>query len=641
MTSASNLPKISIISPSYNQGKYLERSINSVLNQKYPSLEYFIVDGESSDNSIEIIKQYEHHLSHWVSEPDQGQADALRKGFNWATGDILGWLNSDDCLEPGALEFIGRVFTENPDLDWIIANDVVEIDGWSYPNIPRHQATMKSLLSGQILYQDAIFFRSKLYRETNGIDPSLWGAMDYDLWLQFFLKQAQYRLFPEKTISRFTIHSNQKSSDLDRYQKEINRIRSEHLKSHFLMWHTLRVKSSQTHANLLRWLYQNSNFGIKPILRILYPNAWYFHSPQLPAFERVQQGSEQIACPICQELSVNFRLSTYDNRFNQPGIYDIAWCGQCDAGITRPQLSHDELTQLYERHYSNQPTTSTRNYINQDKSQFILDSQQSERIANHTRNESSVQQSNSIKSLLKIILGPFLPKLQQLTSSRPIIPRHWEGRLLDFGCNDGEQLDIYAKLHQFEELWGLDINPTAIERTQSKGFKAHCGDLKDAPWPEQYFDVIVLSQVIEHVAHPIEVLRDLRKILKPNGHLLITCPNSTSFWARFFGLAWSHWHVPYHLFHYTPKSIASLAEIAGFQIRHLETRSPAYWIFLSQHLSRYYTQGEYLDIPIYPRPTRWTGFQAALLQWISILTVDRIQRGDLLSVILTPRGDEL
>jgi len=101
-------PKISIITPSFNQGKYLEETIFSVLGQNYPNLEYIIIDGGSTDNSVDIIKKYENQLTYWISEPDNGQSHAINKGFMKATGGILAWLNSDDMYLPGVLDYVAK-----------------------------------------------------------------------------------------------------------------------------------------------------------------------------------------------------------------------------------------------------------------------------------------------------------------------------------------------------------------------------------------------------------------------------------------------------------------------------------------------------------------------------------------------------
>src|SRR5690606_28750520 len=111
----SNLPKISIITPSYNQSNFLEETILSVINQNYPNLEFFVIDGGSTDHSVEIIKQYENKIDFWVSEKDNGQSHAINKGFKRATGTIITWLNSDDVLTPGILHKIAEKFSQLPD----------------------------------------------------------------------------------------------------------------------------------------------------------------------------------------------------------------------------------------------------------------------------------------------------------------------------------------------------------------------------------------------------------------------------------------------------------------------------------------------------------------------------------------------
>src|SRR5688572_17237201 len=112
-----NLPKISIVTPSFNQGQYIEETILSIVNQNYPNLEYIIIDGGSTDNTVEIIKKYEKHLAYWVSEKDKGQSEAINKGFRKATGDIVCWINSDDFFMPGSLLKVGERFAKDNSLD--------------------------------------------------------------------------------------------------------------------------------------------------------------------------------------------------------------------------------------------------------------------------------------------------------------------------------------------------------------------------------------------------------------------------------------------------------------------------------------------------------------------------------------------
>ncbi len=119
-------PKLSIITPSFNQGKYLERTIRSVLNQQYPNLEYIIIDGGSTDESVSVIKKYERYLTYWVSEPDQGQVDALNKGFSQATGDWVSFQNSDDVYFPGTFHRFGEVALKEQERRFVIRGSVYD-----------------------------------------------------------------------------------------------------------------------------------------------------------------------------------------------------------------------------------------------------------------------------------------------------------------------------------------------------------------------------------------------------------------------------------------------------------------------------------------------------------------------------------
>ena len=151
---------VSIITPSYNQAKYLEQTIQSVLSQDYPRIEYIVVDGKSKDGSVDIIKRYADKLAYWISEKDKGQADAINKGFARATGEIIAWLNSDDYYLPGAVSAAVKVFEENPEIVLVYGNMLaVDEHGQTFNTLTYNQLTLRDLLCFQIIGQPAVFMR--------------------------------------------------------------------------------------------------------------------------------------------------------------------------------------------------------------------------------------------------------------------------------------------------------------------------------------------------------------------------------------------------------------------------------------------------------------------------------------------------
>jgi glycosyltransferase involved in cell wall biosynthesis len=190
-------PLISIVTPSYNQGKYLENTILSVLNQNYHNLEYIIVDGGSTDNSVEIIKKYEKFLKYWISEPDEGQSNAINKGLRHATGDVLTWLNSDDYYMPGALHKVGEAVRANPEAGAFvgIGREVDDTGKVTYFKEPPSEISVQSLFKwydGGNFMQPSCFFRKAVWDVCGPLDESLHIAMDVDLWLRMAKKNCKF-----------------------------------------------------------------------------------------------------------------------------------------------------------------------------------------------------------------------------------------------------------------------------------------------------------------------------------------------------------------------------------------------------------------------------------------------------------------
>ena len=182
------LPLISIVTPSYNQARFLEDTLRSVVAQGYPRTEHIVIDGGSSDGSVDIIRRYAPHLRSWVSEPDRGQSHAINKGLAQAHGDVLTWLNSDDTYLPGALDEVGRFFAGHPDVD-LVYGDYVYTDAAGRPMRRRHvfdTIAYESLLYHDYLGQPAVFFRRGLFEKVGPLDESLHYCMDWDLFLRMW-----------------------------------------------------------------------------------------------------------------------------------------------------------------------------------------------------------------------------------------------------------------------------------------------------------------------------------------------------------------------------------------------------------------------------------------------------------------------
>jgi glycosyltransferase involved in cell wall biosynthesis len=210
--SRSELPLVSIVTPSFNQASFLEATVQSVLGQDYPNLEYILVDGGSIDGSVEVIKKYADRLAWWVSEPDKGQTDALNKGFARARGQVLAWLNSDDTYEPDAVAAAVDFLQTHPDVGLVYGDaNFIDEQGRVIGRFPAAQTDLRRLRQGYVhIPQQAAFFRGPVWQAVGPLDPSFYFAMDYDLWVRL-ASRSSVRYLPGQTWANFRLHTHGKT----------------------------------------------------------------------------------------------------------------------------------------------------------------------------------------------------------------------------------------------------------------------------------------------------------------------------------------------------------------------------------------------------------------------------------------------
>lgn len=221
-------PKISIITPSFNQGDFIEQTILSVLNQNYPNLEFIIIDGGSKDQTLSIIKKYEEFISYWVSEPDRGQTDAINKGFEKCTGEIFNWLNSDDLLAPNSLFEIAKLFITNKTVSCVsgreerfLENKILNLSvGTSI------EPSLEETITKAHIDQPSTFFRRSFIQAIFPLDTTLRYCMDNQIWINYLLTYGQNNIVKtDKVLIYFRYHYDSKTVKYGHdFRSEIHRL---------------------------------------------------------------------------------------------------------------------------------------------------------------------------------------------------------------------------------------------------------------------------------------------------------------------------------------------------------------------------------------------------------------------------------
>jgi len=228
-------PKMSIVTPSFNQGKFLEKTIQSILVQNYPNLEYIIMDGGSTDNSLELIRKHKKYLSHWESTPDNGQFDALQKGFSRSHGEVMAYLNSDDLYFPWTFRVVGEIFAAFPQVEWLTTSCISATPpDAQFPLVyirnnrsRRHflETRGKLLKQRDFIQQESTFWRRSLWEKAGGrLNTYLRYAGDFELWSRFF--EHANPVTVNIPLAMFRSHRDQKTSDMDKYILEAENVLS-------------------------------------------------------------------------------------------------------------------------------------------------------------------------------------------------------------------------------------------------------------------------------------------------------------------------------------------------------------------------------------------------------------------------------
>ena len=242
-------PRISIVTPSFNQGQFLEETIRSILLQNYPDLEYIVIDGGSSDDSIEVIKKYESWISHWTSERDRGQSQAINKGLAHCTGEIFNWINSDDLLLPNALAQVARSFTKHDAVGGGVINfgenieELVVNYNLTSLNLVRHDLEV-------VFHQPGLWLRPQLIKQCGGIDESFHFTFDWDLIIRYFCMFPRVA-YINAPLARFRLHGESKTVSLqENFAKD--RIRVMNKLRRLPRFERLH-RASNYHYRLARW----------------------------------------------------------------------------------------------------------------------------------------------------------------------------------------------------------------------------------------------------------------------------------------------------------------------------------------------------------------------------------------------------
>jgi glycosyltransferase involved in cell wall biosynthesis/2-polyprenyl-3-methyl-5-hydroxy-6-metoxy-1,4-benzoquinol methylase len=562
-------PRISIVTPSYNQGKFIGRTVRSVLLQRYPNLDYILMDGGSTDDTVSCLAPYRDQFSYFVSAPDDGQADAIAKGFARSSGEIMAYLNSDDLLAPDALHFVANYFESHPDVDFIYSHrcTVDENDRvmWYWVLPPHSNSLMKRW---DFIPQETCFWRRSLFEKAGNIDPSYHFAMDYDLFVRFMTLGRVRRV--NRFLGAFRQHSESKTTqylgimgrrEMLKVRRKFGIQRLPH-DGYFGMLLSLWVNyAGRRYASGARTLP-----GTFAGLGYDYNDLWggVLRGPESSCEQDEQNRTRESkmvrfdpTCPITLRFPDQLLYSITSSRGGRERTSDIYIQLTLRTAIILPSLG-DYWRQLKKKTLdavvdSAPSAASSELALPADSVSGRATLAEENGRPSRKGDQVNVKTGNqSVESILALTRG--------------LVSENEEVDFLNVGCDTGKLLDALKAKTKWK-LSGLETRPSAAAEAISKGHQIYGTTLEEAAVSSQItkcFDLIYLDRRIERFEEPRFSLRNVAVLLNPGGFLVLSTPNLDSKQLELFGSAWAQWKPEEHRYIFSKKSLKGMLSLAGF-----------------------------------------------------------------------------
>ena len=621
--------RITVVTPVLNNADTLRETIESVVTQENVELEYIVVDGGSTDGSLAIIREYESRIDLIISEPDNGMYDAIGKGFDRATGDILAYLNADDVYEHGALEHALDAFKASPSRRVIYFDNTVTSKGWRFPNKPQSKVGFIALFNGHILFQDGVFFTRGAYRFVGGVNRTLKLAGDWELWTRLAYHFRLHRI--DGQVSSFRLRPGQLSARMNAYFAEMEQARDA-LRAHVspLQWimrtprHLANMVSdrlrslSPWRSSSLRLFFPVASFEAPPgrpppftpnfprcPIDDTPPTRFLFasrapggaDSPLVYVYHHADAGTVSMYPPHRTAKASDVRIPDAVTRAEAPIAAASAFSGPTDpydgfrpASYVHRLLLHPRLLAL------------VRRWMAQDV-------------------DGGMQADGLVDGELRLFVDPFIAP-----EARPL-------RVLDLGCGAGEFLDRVAARYPGARTVGIEADATKADLARGGGhdvFTAAVEDVYAVLGQDMRFDLVRLSIGPQLLARPLDTVIRIALHLAPEGLLLLRTPNLDSAQIDLFGPAWCHWrpHENRHVF--SPQSLRRMADCAQFAMVCCRSMSTPDWTRLS--LGRARQSPANACVPAGSLDGE-LGATVAGLSALNRIYFDRIGRGDYLQAV--------